>query len=115
MELLQEPKVPEPDVSVPLYHHYRHVAFPNFMFFKVNILMPSLSTIRHILERLKSLDHHVTLAANGNGELQLTVTTDSVDMTTYYRHLINPAISMSVLLSVNNHAALLYMTLFLSV
>jgi hypothetical protein len=58
----------------------------------VNILMPSLLAIRHVLERLKSLDHHVTLAANMNGELQLAMTTDSVDITTYYRNLINPAI-----------------------
>jgi hypothetical protein len=60
---------------------------------KVHILLPPLMTLRHLLERLKSLDHHVTLAANMNGELRLNVSTDSVDITTFYRGLINPTIS----------------------
>lgn len=57
---------------------------------KVHILLPSLISLRHILERLKSLDNHVTLAANMIGELRMSVSSDSVDLTTFYRGLINP-------------------------
>ncbi|KAI9207229.1 checkpoint protein Hus1/Mec3 [Polychytrium aggregatum] len=68
-EELKEPLVPEPHV---------------------HIMMPPLSSIRTIAERMKSMSNYITISANMRGEFVLKIDTDSVEVETSYRNLINP-------------------------
>jgi HUS1 checkpoint protein len=59
----------------------------------VHILLPQLLMVKNVVERLKSLSHYMTISANMRGELQLSVHTDSAEVTTHYKDLINPEIN----------------------
>lgn len=59
----------------------------------VHILLPQLLSLKNVVERLKSLSSYMTIAANMRGELQLGVNTDSAEVTTHYKDLINPEIN----------------------
>ncbi|KAJ2655321.1 Checkpoint protein hus1 [Coemansia sp. RSA 1199] len=55
----------------------------------VHIMMPELSTVRSVVERMRLLGDRVSVAANGEGQLTLRVASDRVDITTYWRGLAN--------------------------
>ncbi|KAJ2242296.1 Checkpoint protein hus1, partial [Coemansia sp. RSA 454] len=55
----------------------------------VHIMMPELSTIRSVVERMRLMGDRVTVAANNEGQLTLRVASDRVDITTYWRGLAN--------------------------
>ncbi|RKO89434.1 checkpoint protein Hus1/Mec3, partial [Blyttiomyces helicus] len=55
-----------------------------------HILLPPLHDIRTIAERMKSIDTHITLSANMQGDLTLRVRTDAVRVETFFKDLINP-------------------------
>ncbi|KAJ2502535.1 Checkpoint protein hus1 [Coemansia sp. RSA 1972] len=55
----------------------------------VHIMMPTLSTIRSVVERMRLMGDRVTVAANNEGQLTLRVANDRVDITTYWRGLAN--------------------------
>lgn len=59
----------------------------------VHILLPQLLSLKSVVERLKSLSSYMTIAANMRGDLQLGVNTDSVEVTTHYKDLVNPEIN----------------------
>ncbi|KAI9355022.1 checkpoint protein Hus1/Mec3 [Zopfochytrium polystomum] len=70
---LREPKVPEPEV---------------------NIIMPSLLSVRNIVDRMKALSNDLTVSANNSGEFTLRAETDLVSVETFYKDLINPEIEI---------------------
>ncbi|KAJ1980468.1 Checkpoint protein hus1, partial [Dimargaris cristalligena] len=70
---IREPLVPEP---------------------QVNILMPSLTNIRSIVERMKTISNTLEISANTNGEFRLKVESELVEIVTYYKNLINPELDL---------------------
>ncbi|KAJ1970210.1 Checkpoint protein hus1 [Dimargaris xerosporica] len=74
MEHIHEPLVPEP---------------------QVNILMPSLMSIRSIAERMKAISNTIEVSANTNGELRLKVESELVQIVTYYKNLLNPELDVT--------------------
>jgi len=58
-----------------------------------HILLPQLLTLKSVAERLKSLSSFMTIAANMRGDFTLGVRTESVEVMTHYRDLINPEVN----------------------
>ncbi|XP_013003662.1 checkpoint protein HUS1 isoform X2 [Cavia porcellus] len=69
---LQEPSVPDADVS---------------------IYLPVLKTMKSVLEKMKNISNHLVIEANLNGELNLKVETELVCVTTHFRDLGNPPLA----------------------
>lgn len=59
-------------------------------------MMPSLAGLRTVVERLKALDTHVTVAGNRSGQLQLVVQNDNLHLDTLYNKLVNPQLGRSL-------------------
>ncbi|XP_023973750.3 checkpoint protein HUS1-like, partial [Physeter macrocephalus] len=66
---LQEPTVPDADVS---------------------IYLPVLKTMKSIVEKMKNISNHLIIEANLNGELNLKIETELVCVTTHFKDLENP-------------------------
>ncbi|XP_075414251.1 checkpoint protein HUS1 [Tenrec ecaudatus] len=66
---LQEPTVPESDVS---------------------IYLPVLKTMKSVVEKMKNISNHLIIEANLNGELNLKIETDLVCVTTHFKDLGSP-------------------------
>ncbi|XP_040310964.1 checkpoint protein HUS1 isoform X1 [Herpailurus yagouaroundi] len=66
---LQEPTVPDADVS---------------------IYLPVLKTMKSIVEKMKNISNHLIIEANLNGELNLKIETELVCVTTHFKDLGNP-------------------------
>lgn len=71
VELLEEPRVPEPDVHV---------------------VLPPLSKLKTIVERLKPMANVLAFRANNNGKLQLSIYTESVKVDTDWNNCVNPKV-----------------------
>ncbi|NP_001129983.1 checkpoint protein HUS1 [Sus scrofa] len=76
---LQEPTVPEADVS---------------------IYLPALKTMKSVVEKMKNISNHLTkilnlqiIEANLNGELNLKIETELVCITTHFKDLGNPPLA----------------------
>ncbi|KAJ2329043.1 Checkpoint protein hus1 [Coemansia sp. RSA 2681] len=54
---------------------------------QVHIMMPPLNNVRSIAERMKGMGDRVSVSANKDGELNVRVANDLVDITTYFRGL----------------------------
>ncbi|OLY79671.1 Checkpoint protein hus1 [Smittium mucronatum] len=67
-----------------------HVKEPNLPSANVYILMPQINSIRSVAERMKTISEYITISANNNGEFILSVSSDLVDIQTYYKGLTNP-------------------------
>ena len=52
--------------------------------------MPSLISVRSIVERIRSLSQVLTVSANMEGQFKLKAETDIVSVETFYRDLVNP-------------------------
>ncbi|XP_039091604.1 checkpoint protein HUS1 isoform X3 [Hyaena hyaena] len=66
---LQEPAVPDADVS---------------------IYLPVLKTMKSIVEKMKNISNHLIIEANLSGELNLKIETELVCVTTHFKDLGNP-------------------------
>ncbi|CAM9912778.1 unnamed protein product [Rangifer tarandus platyrhynchus] len=66
---LQEPTVPDADVS---------------------IYLPVLKTMKSVVEKMKNISNHLIIEANLNGELNLKIETELVCVTTHFKDLENP-------------------------
>ncbi|XP_012781621.1 checkpoint protein HUS1 [Ochotona princeps] len=66
---LQEPSVPDSDVS---------------------IYLPILKTMRSVVERMRNISHQLVIEANLSGELNLKIETEVVCVTTHFKDLGNP-------------------------
>ncbi|KAL7641057.1 UNVERIFIED_CONTAM: hypothetical protein RMT77_008194 [Armadillidium vulgare] len=71
-----------------LWHLYQEPAMPSY---EASIYLPPLKQLRHVVERLKSLSAHATLSANHKGTFIISVATDTVDVSTYFKNLAMPA------------------------
>ncbi|XP_069870645.1 checkpoint protein HUS1 isoform X2 [Dipodomys merriami] len=69
---LQEPLVPDSDVS---------------------IYLPVLKTMKNIVEKMKNISNHLVIEANLNGELNLKIETELVCVTTHFKGLGNPPLA----------------------
>ncbi|KAM4815120.1 LOW QUALITY PROTEIN: checkpoint protein HUS1-like [Thomomys bottae] len=69
---LQEPLVPDPDVSINL---------------------PLLKTMKNIVEKMKNISSHLVIEANLNGELNLKIESELVCITTHFKGLGNPPLT----------------------
>ncbi|KAM4874762.1 checkpoint protein HUS1 isoform 2-T2 [Thomomys bottae] len=69
---LQEPLVPDPDVSINL---------------------PLLKTMKNIVEKMKNISSHLVIEANLNGELNLKTESELVCITTHFKGLGNPPLA----------------------
>ncbi|KAK4320744.1 hypothetical protein Pmani_008401 [Petrolisthes manimaculis] len=67
--LYQEPEMPQCDAS---------------------LYLPPLKQLRHVVERMKTQASHITLAGNRRGTLVFSMSTDTVTVSTYFRHLSMP-------------------------
>ncbi|KAM9076833.1 checkpoint protein HUS1 isoform 6-T6 [Megaptera novaeangliae] len=76
---LQEPTVPDADVS---------------------IYLPVLKTMKSIVEKMKNISNHLIIEANLNGELNLKIETELVCVTTHFKDLGNPPLGYYRVLSV---------------
>ncbi|KAJ1906549.1 Checkpoint protein hus1 [Tieghemiomyces parasiticus] len=74
VEHIKEPIVPEP---------------------QVNILMPSLSNVRTIVDRMRSISNTLEVSASTNGEFRLKAQSELVEIVTYYKNLLNPELELS--------------------
>ncbi|KAJ2901159.1 Checkpoint protein hus1 [Coemansia aciculifera] len=54
---------------------------------QIHIMMPPLNNVRSIAERMKGMGDRVAVSANRNGEMNVRVANDLVDITTYFRGL----------------------------
>nr|XP_058912888.1 checkpoint protein HUS1 isoform X2 [Kogia breviceps] len=70
---LQEPTVPDADVS---------------------IYLPVLKTMKSIVEKMKNISNHLIIEANLNGELNLKIETELVCVTTHFKDLENPPLGL---------------------
>ncbi|XP_025275799.2 checkpoint protein HUS1 isoform X1 [Canis lupus dingo] len=66
---LQEPTIPDSDVS---------------------IYLPALKTMKSIVEKMKNISNHLIMEANLSGELNLKIETELVCVTTHFKDLGNP-------------------------
>ncbi|XP_020021002.1 checkpoint protein HUS1 isoform X2 [Castor canadensis] len=66
---LQEPSIPDSDVS---------------------IYLPVLKTMKSVVEKMKNISNHLIIEANLNGELNLKIETELVCVTTHFKDLGNP-------------------------
>ncbi|XP_023494810.2 checkpoint protein HUS1 isoform X1 [Equus caballus] len=69
---LQEPTVPDSDVS---------------------IYLPVLKTMKSVVEKMKNISNHLIIEANLNGELNLKIETELVCVTTHFKDLGNPPLA----------------------
>ncbi|MXQ80572.1 hypothetical protein E5288_WYG008866 [Bos mutus] len=69
---LQEPTVPDADVS---------------------IYLPVLKTMKSVVEKMKNISNHLIIEANLNGELNLKIETELVCVTTHFKDLGNPPLA----------------------
>ncbi|KAM5187835.1 checkpoint protein HUS1 [Callospermophilus lateralis] len=69
---LQEPSVPDSDVS---------------------IYLPVLKTMRSVVEKMKNISNHLIIEANLNGDLNLKIETELVCITTHFKDLGNPPLA----------------------
>ncbi|XP_058929754.1 checkpoint protein HUS1-like [Kogia breviceps] len=70
---LQEPTVPDADVS---------------------IYLPVLKTMKSIVEKMKNISNHPIIEANLNGELNLKIETELVCVTTHFKDLEKPPLGL---------------------
>ncbi|XP_076041010.1 hus1-like checkpoint clamp component isoform X2 [Oratosquilla oratoria] len=70
-----------------LWHLYEEPEMPRF---QASVYLPPLKQLRHVVERMKNLSSHLSLQANRKGDLSLNVNTDTVSVSTYFKHLSMP-------------------------
>ncbi|KAK7078500.1 DNA damage checkpoint control protein [Halocaridina rubra] len=80
------------DVPVQLiprrqWHIYDEPAMSQF---QTSILMPPLRHLRTVVDHMKSLSAHISVAANEIGTFVVSVSNDKVDIATYFRGLLTP-------------------------
>ncbi|XP_024418829.1 checkpoint protein HUS1 isoform X3 [Desmodus rotundus] len=69
---LQEPAVPDSDVS---------------------IYLPVLKTMKSVVEKMKNISNHLIIEANLNGDLNLKIESELVCVTTHFKDLGNPPLA----------------------
>ncbi|XP_006821568.1 checkpoint protein HUS1-like [Saccoglossus kowalevskii] len=79
--------VPVNVIARRLWEDYQEPPMPEF---DISIYMPPLRLLRNVIDRMKNLSSYVILSGNGNGEMNLSVETDMVSVTTHFRDLSNP-------------------------
>ncbi|XP_055936529.1 checkpoint protein HUS1-like [Argiope bruennichi] len=60
---------------------------PSMIQFDVSIYMPSLKTVRSVVERMKNIGTFMTMFASSDGEIDLRCETDTVMITTHFKDL----------------------------
>ncbi|TPX36074.1 hypothetical protein SeMB42_g03916 [Synchytrium endobioticum] len=73
----------------------RELTEPVFGNADVYIILPALSNVRAITDRMKSLSAFVTIAANNSGDFIMKVAENKVKVETVFKELINPELDAS--------------------
>ncbi|TPX66824.1 hypothetical protein SpCBS45565_g04230 [Spizellomyces sp. 'palustris'] len=68
---------------------------PVMMDYQVHILLPPLTDVRTIAERMRPLGNHITVSANMAGDFLLKVETDAVRVETTFSGLVNPELGIN--------------------
>lgn len=74
-------------VSVIPTRDWSEFEIPKLPEFKSTISMPTLKSIRNLVEKIKNLASHVTFFCNNSGEIAMVVETDEVTVASNYRNL----------------------------
>ncbi|KAG8572296.1 hypothetical protein GDO81_012006 [Engystomops pustulosus] len=56
----------------------------------VSIYLPTIKTMKSVVERMKNLSNLIVIEANRNGEINLKIETDLVSVSTHFKDLGNP-------------------------
>ncbi|CAH0550478.1 unnamed protein product [Brassicogethes aeneus] len=67
--------------------HWSEYEEPKFNDFHVTIEMPSLKSIKNIVERMKNMSHSIIVSANKNGRLSLQIETNIVTLSAHFPNL----------------------------
>ncbi|KAK2859793.1 hypothetical protein Q5P01_004413 [Channa striata] len=79
--------VPVDVIPRRLWHEFKE---PNMPEFDVSVYLPSLKTMKNVVDRMKNLSNFLVIEANLSGEMNLKIETDLVSVTTHFRDLGNP-------------------------
>ncbi|CAG5116939.1 unnamed protein product, partial [Candidula unifasciata] len=79
--------VPVTVVARKLWPDYTEPEMPKF---DVSIELPQLKLLKNVVDKMKNLSNYMTLSANANGDMKLSVETDMVAISTHFQHLPNP-------------------------
>ena len=84
--------IPVSVVPRRLWSEYDEPAMPDF---HVSIYLPQFKMLRTVVERMKNLTTNITISANREGSLSLSVETDVVSVETHFKDLGNPVVDQS--------------------
>ncbi|KXN67355.1 Hus1-like protein [Conidiobolus coronatus NRRL 28638] len=71
-------------VRVLLNSQFNNIAQPTMEEFTMRVQMPTLISLRHVIERLKTLGQLITINANWNGFFQIKMQSEKCDINTTY-------------------------------
>lgn len=92
VERLKEPMCPQPDVF-ELFLSYHAMCSDNRTSIQTHILLPPLNKLRTIVDRLRPMADVLTVSANNNGGLRLSINTDPVQVDTDWTNCTHPKMS----------------------
>ncbi|KAM4705687.1 checkpoint protein HUS1 isoform 2-T2 [Rhinophrynus dorsalis] len=70
-----------------LWNDFKEPSVPDF---DVSIYLPTLKTMKSVVERMKNLSNFIVIEANRSGEINLKIETDLVSVSTHFKDLGNP-------------------------
>ncbi|KAG8572295.1 hypothetical protein GDO81_012006 [Engystomops pustulosus] len=70
-----------------LWNDFKEPTVPTF---DVSIYLPTIKTMKSVVERMKNLSNLIVIEANRNGEINLKIETDLVSVSTHFKDLGNP-------------------------
>ncbi|XP_059140920.1 checkpoint protein HUS1-like [Physella acuta] len=77
-------------VTVVARKHWPDFTEPEMPKFDVSIAMPQLKVLKNVVDKMKNLNNYLSLSANNNGEMKLSVETEMVSVSTHFQNLHNP-------------------------
>ncbi|KAL4229387.1 DNA damage checkpoint control protein [Mactra antiquata] len=82
--------IPVSVVPRRLWEEYQEPVMPHY---DVSIMMPQIKVLRSVVDKMKNLSNVLSLSANQQGELRVSVENDMVSVSTHFEDLLNPASS----------------------
>jgi HUS1 checkpoint protein len=79
-----------------------YLVLPELPEFKIPIMLPSVSTLKTIIDRMKKLSDTIDLSVNYRGQLNISISNIHFNVSTYFRNLIHPRVGKKTLFHVHN-------------
>lgn len=79
--------IPAKVLPTKLWGDYQQPATGHF---DVSLYLPPMKVLKNVVDRMKNLSSGVIISANRNGELVLKIETDMVNVSTFFKGLIQP-------------------------